>query len=373
MNSKRSYLFVLPDLSGGGAERVTLNLISSLRAQHSLNVDLFLFNRAGELYSEASEESWVLSATDINTGGHLVSSIRALVLLIRASRSYDAIVGALEHKSIIISAICSVFTGKPLIAWVHKDLAYYYHSLPVIKRFVYRPIVSLVLRRASKIVGVSNGVADSIKSLFPNLSDNVHAIYNPVETSKLKFPEKLPLPAWALKIYARPVVIAVGRLEWQKGFDLLIRAHEKCLKRGSEHNLLILGDGSLCNELKILADNLGVSDSVFMPGFQNPLPFIEHANMLALSSRYEGLPTVIIEAMSLNRWVVALDCPSGPRELLAEYNKGSLVPEGDVDSLADSIATVLGKSDDDVPVSFLEQFSYKVISRKWVLLLSSVG
>jgi glycosyltransferase involved in cell wall biosynthesis len=104
-----------------------------------------------------------------------------------------------------------------------------------------------------------------------------------------------------------------------------------------------LGKGSLKHSLKRLAASLGVGDDVWLPGFvDNPFKFMARSSVFALSSRFEGLPGVLIQAMATGCPVVSTDCPSGPREILKDGKYGPLVPVGHVEALADGIRNVLG-------------------------------
>ncbi len=142
---------------------------------------------------------------------------------------------------------------------------------------------------------------------------------------------------------SRPIVVAVGRLAPQKGFDLLIRAHALARSEGADHTLRIIGEGPEHGALVALAHSLGVADSVELAGFiHDPQPWIAAADLFVLSSRYEGNGgLVLFEALAHQVPVVATDCPTGPRRLLLDGALGELVPMEDVTALADAIAAHL--------------------------------
>ena len=120
-----------------------------------------------------------------------------------------------------------------------------------------------------------------------------------------------------------------------------LRAHAKVLKKGIDHNLIIVGDGPHRGKLQELVHCLEVTDSVYMAGhIHNPYPVIKKASALVLSSRFEGLPSVIVEALTLGKPVVATTC-GGPVEILYDGREGILVPPEDIGALADGISRIL--------------------------------
>jgi glycosyltransferase involved in cell wall biosynthesis len=143
-------------------------------------------------------------------------------------------------------------------------------------------------------------------------------------------------------LLSRPVILGVGRLAKEKAFDRLIRAHAKLLKMGLDQHLVILGEGPKRTELLREAQRLGVAATTFLPGHVPNVPdWLERATIFALCSKYEGLPLVILEAMAAGTPIVAMDCPSGPREILQDGYAGLLVPEGDETAFTEALAALL--------------------------------
>jgi glycosyltransferase involved in cell wall biosynthesis len=121
---------------------------------------------------------------------------------------------------------------------------------------------------------------------------------------------------------------------------------------------MILGEGELCTELEHLAARLGIAEDFALPGFvQNPYPYLKRAAVFVLSSRWEGLPTVLVEALALGTPVVSTDCPSGPREILADGKWGRLVPVGDAGKLAEAILETLRQPKTTVDKQSLLRFT----------------
>jgi glycosyltransferase involved in cell wall biosynthesis len=143
----------------------------------------------------------------------------------------------------------------------------------------------------------------------------------------------------------RPRLVAAGRLTAQKGFDVLIDAMKVVHQALPAVRLTILGEGALKSDLKAQAERQGLSEVVQFAGFQsNPYPYFKHADLFVLSSRYEGLPNVILEALVLGTPVVAVDCPGGVREVLDGCALGWLVSDPDAMKLGQAIISALDSS-----------------------------
>jgi glycosyltransferase involved in cell wall biosynthesis len=145
---------------------------------------------------------------------------------------------------------------------------------------------------------------------------------------------------------AAPVILAVGRLIPQKDFQTLIRAFA-ILQRKSKARLVILGEGRQRLELESLTQELGIAPHVEMPGFvSNPYQYMAGASVFALTSRYEGLPGVLIQALACGCPVISTDCPGGSAEILDHGKYGRLVPINNDTVLADAMDSVLNEQPD---------------------------
>jgi glycosyltransferase involved in cell wall biosynthesis len=195
---------------------------------------------------------------------------------------------------------------------------------------------------ADAIVAVSDGVADDLALAAKLPRQRIRTIYNPVVPPDLAARTAAPAPhPWLATRGGPPVVVAAGRLEGQKNFPLLLDAFAR-LRRQRPARLLILGEGGKRPQLEAQARALGIEDDVALPGFiDNPYAAFSRAALFALSSNYEGLANVLIEALACGCPVVSTDCPHGPAEILAGGRYGELVPVGDVARLADAMARTL--------------------------------
>jgi glycosyltransferase involved in cell wall biosynthesis len=200
--------------------------------------------------------------------------------------------------------------------------------------------------RADAVVAVSDGVADDLAAHASIPRERITTGYNPVVGPDLVTKSREPVDHPWFVPDAPPVILAVGRLDQQKDFITLMRAFAQVRAR-RKARLVILGAAIPSNldyarELEALPASLGVAEDVAMPGFaDNPFAFMARASVLVLSSLYEGLPGVMIQALACGCPVASTDCPSGPAEVLEGGRFGPLVPVGDVDALARAIDQVL--------------------------------
>ena len=174
-------------------------------------------------------------------------------------------------------------------------------------------------------VGVSEGVTQDFKQLFGEQSQ-ITTIYNPIDVDEVRKTADEYVPAY------QDYIVHVGKFKQQKRHDILIRAYAKA---NVSQKLVLVGTGGLMEASKQLVKDLNIENKVIFAGFQkNPYPFIKHAKFMVLSSDFEGLGLVILEALALDTPVISTDCPSGPREVLKEHQ---LVAVGDVDGLTEKI------------------------------------
>lgn len=213
---------------------------------------------------------------------------------------------------------------------------------------------SLSVRRlyplADRVLVPSRGVADDLTAYTGLDPAHVTVVRSPIVTPALLQQAAEPCGHPWLVDHDRPVVLAVGELSQRKDFETLVRAFAT-LRRQRPCRLVILGRGRRRDALRILASDLGVADDLDLPGFTaNPYSFMSRADLFVLSSRWEGMPVVLIEALACRTRVVSTDCPSGPREVLggpaANPRIGELVPVGDHAAMAAAMARMLSQHPD---------------------------
>ncbi|SDD29900.1 Glycosyltransferase involved in cell wall bisynthesis [Cupriavidus sp. YR651] len=184
------------------------------------------------------------------------------------------------------------------------------------------------------VVTLNDSMLRDARALIPEAADKFVRLYNAIDLDSIRTRALASVDA-----PTQPFIVSVGRLEEsQKDFTTLLRAYAQLVKDGIEERLVLVGDGASRAQLEALAASLGIADRVTFAGFQpNPYAWIRRARLMAFSSKMEGLPNVLLEALAVGQVVVSTDCPTGPREILDEGRAGLLVPVGDVQGLAGAI------------------------------------
>jgi glycosyltransferase involved in cell wall biosynthesis len=204
--------------------------------------------------------------------------------------------------------------------------------------------------------------------------ERIDAIHNPVVTPELAARAAALLDDPWFQPGEPPVIIGVGRLAVQKDFGTLLRAFARVRSRRPAR-LVVLGEGDQRPRLERLAEELGVAADVRFPGFvDNPLAYMRRAAVFALSSIYEGLGNVVVEALACGCPVVSTDCPGGPAEILGHGRFGRLVPVGDSDAFGDALLAVLDDPRESSPLlARARDFSASVIADRYLDVLTRVG
>ena len=333
----------LPALQGGGAERIMLNLAGGL-AGRGYDLDLVLAQAEGPYLAEVPG---LVRLVELNArhrrARRTLASFPALVRYLRRERP-AALLTALHANVIAVWAKRLAGVPTRVVIGEHNTFSLAYQQLPALRGWLTLRLVRSFYPWADEIVAVSRGVADDLAQVTGIPRQRIRVVYNPVVMPELRTKAQAPLDHSWFEPGQPPVVLAVGRLAAQKDFPTLIRAFAQ-VRRTRPARLLILGEGEERPVLEALARELGLEQCVSLPGFVgNPYVYMAHAAVFVLSSRWEGLPTVLVEALYCGAPVVATDCPSGPREILADGLYGRLVPVGDAAALAEAIgATLVGR------------------------------
>jgi len=201
----------------------------------------------------------------------------------------------------------------------------------------------MALPGLDRVLAVSEGIRADVLRITELPEDRVEALGNPVDPSDAAAAARVPSPHRWLADGRGPVVVAAGKLKPQKDFPTLLRAFAR-VESPRPARLVVLGEGDEREALLALAATLGIADRVDLPGqVENPLAFFVRADLFVLSSAWEGLPNVLLEALACGCPVVSTDCPSGPAEILKGSGAGRLVPVGDVAAMARAIERELAQ------------------------------
>lgn len=323
-----------PDLSDGGAQRAVVKLVGGLAAR-GLAVDLVLVNAEGPHRGGVDARARVIELS----AGRVLTAIVPLARYLRRERP-RALVSFLTHANVAaVAARALSRTGTRLVVVEQNTVSSYRSRLRRDDR-----LPSLVRRaypRADAVVGVSEGVARDLVDALGVPAGKVFVIPNPVVDDALAgAADAAPDHPWFADT-AAPVFVAAGRLTPQKDFPTLLRSF-RMLRDKRAARLMILGEGEDRALLEGMIGELRLTGDVALPGFvENPYARMSRAAAFVLSSRWEGLPTVLIEALACGCPVVATDCPSGPREILGGGEYGALVPVGDAAAMCDAMTRAL--------------------------------
>lgn len=328
---------LLSHLQMGGVERAILNLASGLvRARHKVHV---------VVANQGPLKSAIPSGVElIDLGGKRTrSTLVPLVRYLRRERP-AALISSRSHTNLI--AIAARWLSAPatkLIVIEHSRN--HFEEATDWRNSLILAVASRLYKHSDAIVAVDQGVADACADRLGIDSKEVVVISNPVVTQELY--EQLLDPAGHTWLNTdRPVFLAVGRLVPEKDFETLIRGYVEVNRRVGGH-LVILGDGPLRSELGTLAKYLGIGHCVDLHGYvDKPIPYMRDADCFVLSSRTEGFPLVLVEALFAGTPCVATRCSNSVAEVLAEGQYGELVPVGDPLALA---AAMIRGVTSDVP------------------------
>lgn len=362
-------LFV-ESLGAGGAERVMLNLAGEFcRLGHQ--VDLLVASAKGPLRSHVPKQVRLMDLSASRT----VRATLPLAAYLRRNLP-DILLSKMGHCNIVAllarrlaGTATRVAVSEVSLMGISTRSAGQSRSrlIPLIAKWRYPT--------ADNIIAVSHAVADDLSRILGLPLDKIEVIYDPIVTPQLheRAGRLLNHPWFAEE--APPVIVGVGRLDPEKDFSTLLRAFS-LVKRNRNVRLIILGEGPERPLLNSVAERLRISEAVVLPGFvDNPLPFIANASVLVLTSLFEGLPNVLIEALACGTPVVATDCPGGTREILEQGRYGMLVQVGDVEALARAIEQTLDNPPDRIFLkSAAERFSVDVIAKQYLsVLIGGVG
>lgn len=355
---------LLPDLRGGGAERVMIDLAREF-VRNGQKVEFVLLEAAGDFLIEAQHEFPVFDLAKPRV--RLAVGPLARYLRERKPSAVIANMWPLTSAA-VISRVISRHPCRLLLV-EHNTLSQQYSASGRAHNFFMSASMAATYRFADRIAAVSEGSSIDTAQLARISPGHVTVLHNPIPKRPFPGPEAI---AQADALWGCPPaqrILTVGRLKDQKNHPLLLRAFAAMSR--PDARLMLLGQGGNESSLRALAAGLGIENRVIFAGFHvDPSPFYATANVFALSSDYEGLPTVLIEALSFGLKVVSTDCPSGPAEILQSGRFGRLVPVGDASALARAIDSELNTpADRDALIQRAACFAPEIAACKYLSLL----
>ena len=333
---KHKIAFVLPSLRGGGAERVILNIIRGLN-EKGYDIDLVLVKAVGQFLNNVPPRVRII---DLNSKRAL-TSLFALTNYLNTQK--PAIVfPSLPHISVVTLLARLLSRSRPIVVPIeHNTLSRSVLYADNLRGRLLPYFMRLVYARADRIVAVSVGVSKDLIETLTIDSSSVSVIYNPVITQKVITSSFDTSDHPWFNGSECPVVLGAGRLTQAKGFNVLVNAFA-LLRKTRPARLILIGEGPEQSNLKQLVEQHKLEADVSMPGFvSNPYVYFRQSSVFVLSSLWEGLPTVLIEALACGTRIISTDCPSGPKEILENGRWGVLVPVNDIVSLAEQMSNLL--------------------------------
>lgn len=357
---RRRLAILAPLKSWGGIERKMLILCREFLAQGVRPV--LLLTRGGQIPYPDEFPSEV-EIVDLGSSGKF-DAVPRLIRYLRNDRP-DAILTAKDHAAKV--AVVATRLGRlkiPVFVKVTNTLS------QTLRRPMKRRTARWLYPQAERVIAISHGVRQDLIDEFGMRPGKVEVIYNPMVTPDLAERALRPLDHPWFGADNPPVFLGAGRLTGQKDFLTLVQAFAR-VRALRSCRLVILGEGEERARIETRIRELGVGEDVELPGFvKDPIPWMARAAVFVLSSRYEGLGNVLVEAMAVGTQVVSTDCPSGPSEILDGGRLGLLSPVGDVAGLADSMTRILDHPVDRSELAAgAERFRSSEIARQYLALM----
>lgn len=359
----------MPSFGDGGVERMLVNLAGGL-AELGMDVDFLTRSRA-EPYLDQLDARVRL----VTSGRSGVFDMQPFLrTYLRSFRPDFVLCG--KDKAGRTAVLARRLSGAPfqLVMRPGTTVSERLAARNAFKRWrAYRHIRS-TYRAAAAVVGNSAGVVDDIARIAGLPAARMHLIRNPVVTAALHERAKAGLDHPWFAPGEPPVILGLGGLRTQKGFDVLLDAFAR-VRAQRPCRLLILGEGRLRASLLAQAARLGVDADFALPGFDpNPYRYLARAGLFVLASRWEGSPNALTEALAVGVPVVSTDCPSGPREILRAGAVAPLVAVDDVDALATAmLATLAAPGDVALRREAVREYTVETCAARYFALFTQLA
>jgi glycosyltransferase involved in cell wall biosynthesis len=345
----------VPSLSGGGAERVAVELARYFVGK-GMSVVLFVYH-SGFSYELPAGVDVVVAKSRRHLGR--VAEFRAFLKCVDAT----VVLSILRYANLISLLATVGLRKRPRLVTSEHSSCTALQPRHARDKTIFK-LLTWLYQRSDAIVAVSNGVATDLrKRVHGTAKAKISTIYNPCYIANGYVPRE--------KKIAGRTILAVGRLVWHKAFDVLIDAFSLVAQRVPDVRLVIVGEGPDRGKLEAQIARLGVSESVELPGFDFDVgKYFRNADLFAFSSRSESFGNVVVEALSYGLPIVSTNCEHGPAEILEAGRYGRLVPVDDATALANAILDSLYESiDPRTQVSRAEKFSLETIGSAYARVM----
>ncbi len=334
MKPKNKILFILHDITNGGIEKVSLNLASKLNMKYDIDIYLFQPKSKNVFVDQLPDNINIFKEKKLR--GKAFKFLKIFIWLISYIKKNkpDIIFTFYPYTNMIVFCINLFFKFKH-IASQHSILSNDFASLKGKARIYNSIIWKFVFKRIKHIIAVSNAIKNDLIKFLNISGNNIEVIHNSIDYELIS-----KLCSGSISEPLNNYILFVGRLEKEKGVDILIRAFANLKKSGRNYEMIILGEGSLENKLKLLTNELECHDKIHFLGFRsNPYIYMNSAACLVLPSIFEGFGCVILEAMACQTPVIASNI-DGPSEIIEDNINGFLFEKNNEKELAKKIVGV---------------------------------
>ncbi len=366
---------------GGGIETVTIEYVNDF-IKNGYDVDLLVDYDMGE------DEKSIVKYMDKNVNVEYLKSIKLskLIYSFRNKGQKNKIYNLFLYASIILSdfflwrkeikklrkndyvatitffqylpAYITKIKGAKHFIFLHGSVEHFFQGI----RKYFRKVFFNKLNKFNYVCATSQEMLEQLREVFPKLTNKQETIYNPFDYKKIKEKAKNynELSKEEKELITRPYICSVGRInEGQKDFTTLINSYKKLVDENKiEENLVIVGDGSDLKLLKEHVQNLNIDKRVFFLGRKNnPYIWMNNCKLFILSTKFEGLPVVLMESLLLNKKIIVSNCKAGPREILENGKYGKLFEIGNVEELSEKILIALNEEDKNTEEYVIKKFN----------------
>lgn len=357
--------FLINDLNAGGAERATVSLANYF-SKKGVHTEIITFKDIDSFYPLNDDVTHLRLGFDeiaLSLSAKRLLGAFKRMLKIRSfikRRKLDALIG-MSFSMTWYTVIATVFTKTKSVG-TERNNPYKYKATKInsfLRKFFYKLCNGYIFQTKKSSLFFTNELRKN-DIIIPNaiFNETVYDLTPPADREKL--------------------ICAVGRLNKQKRFDILINAFASISEKIPEHKLIIFGEGELRNELEEQITSLGLEKRVFLPGTDpQVVKAVNRADVFVLSSDLEGMPNVLMEAMAMGVPCVSTRCDMGPEELIENRENGILVEVGNTQQIADSILEIINNPELSDKLSanareLLKTHSIDAISRKWLEFLNNI-
>lgn len=346
----KSVMFMIPNLGGGGAEKVLTDIVNKID-RNKIKVTLILLYKDGVNLSNVNSNIQMKYLTKksklfINVQKAFIKYIPRIYYKLKIREKYDVEIAFLEGATTKLISNSNNKKSKK-IAWVHIDLLKKHWT----KNMFFYGEEEKCYENIDDIIFVSEDSKNSFENLFKSVLSRKHIIYNPV------IDDEIIIKSNKIDIqYDEFTIISVGRLTNQKGYDMLLKAHSKVVQ-DHRYKLVIVGQGEDRLKLEAIIKSLNIENSVILEGFKvNPYAYIKGADVFISSSRTEGYPLVLLESICLEKPIIATNV-TGNKEILNNGEYG-IMCEDNIESIELAIRSIFENP------KLLEEYKNRSIKRK---------